>query len=69
MIQEKLSGDNLLTRKQAAGYLQVCLTTFDRLSVPKIRFGRCVRFRKTDLQAFIDSQIEGNKPLNNGGNK
>ncbi len=49
----------LLTRKEASRYLIVSTPTLDRMvrrkELPTIRFGRNVRFKKTDLDAFIES--------------
>jgi len=48
----------LLTRKQASSELQVCLTVLDRLPIARVRIGRSVRYRKSDLNGFIESQVE-----------
>lgn len=57
------NGSQLMTRKQAAAYLGVAEQTLavwkttHRYSVPCIKVGRLVRYRKSDLDAFILSRI------------
>jgi excisionase family DNA binding protein len=51
-----------LTREQAAQYLGVSLRTFDgtvRRSLAGYRVGRCVRFRVSDLDAWLDTRKVG----------
>jgi len=45
----------LVTRKEAASMLRVCLTTFDRLRLPSIRIRRRVFFRKTTLESWLST--------------
>lgn len=56
--------DSLLTPQQAADYLQVKLSTIYqwsmRRTLPVCKLGRLNRFRKSDLDAFINSNITGN---------
>lgn len=54
--------DALLTRKEAADYLGVQAETLavwactHRYSLPYIKVGRAVRYRKADLDAWLDSR-------------
>jgi hypothetical protein len=53
--------DSLLSRKEAAQYLgKICLTTLNRLAIPKIRIRRRVFYRVEDLHSWVSQQI--NKP-------
>jgi excisionase family DNA binding protein len=51
--------DQLLTSEQAADLLQIseqtlrCWRTTKRYMIPSIQVGRCVRYRRTDLIAWI----------------
>ncbi len=64
------SRSDLLTRREAAAYLGVCEQTLavwkctKRHSIPCIKIGRLVRYRKADLDAFIAKHIDGQDPSN-----
>jgi hypothetical protein len=45
---------DLLSRKQAAVYLGVCLTTLDRLDITKTRIRHRVMYRIEYLEKWID---------------
>lgn len=53
---------DLLTREQAAVYLGVAYQTLSvwastgRHDLPFIKVGRCVRYRKSDLDAWLESR-------------
>lgn len=61
----KAENVNLLTEKQAAVRLQVSPATLQvwrctrRVNLPFVKVGRLVRYRAEDLQAFIDSNLNG----------
>ncbi|GBR76093.1 helix-turn-helix MerR-family like proteins [Candidatus Termititenax persephonae] len=44
----------VLTRRQAAGYLKICLNNIDLLPIPRVRIGRSVRFRKADIDTWLE---------------
>ncbi|MCR5763931.1 MAG: helix-turn-helix domain-containing protein [Treponema sp.] len=44
---------DVMTRKQAAAYLQFCTTVLDRSNIPHIKFGRLVRYKKADIDKWI----------------
>ena len=46
----------VITRKEAAYLLRICLTTFDRLRLPCFKIGRRVYYRKSTLESWISSQ-------------
>ena len=51
----------LLTSREAAEYLKISRATLQRLSrageIPAIRIGKLWRYRKSDLDAWADSQV------------
>jgi hypothetical protein len=46
----------ILTRKEAASFIRVCITSFDRMRLPCFRVGRRVFYRKSTLDAWISAQ-------------
>ena len=46
---------DILTRKESALFLRVCITSFDRLKLPCIRIGRRVFYRRATLDAWISA--------------
>ncbi|MCA9804832.1 MAG: helix-turn-helix domain-containing protein [Cyanobacteria bacterium HKST-UBA02] len=56
------SGDQLLSRKEAAGYLGVSPQTLaiwhctSRYPLPVVKIGRLAKYRKSDLDSFIESR-------------
>ena len=57
-------GMDLLTIQEAADYLTMHRATFYRKvmadpSVPRLRHGGMVRFRKSDLDAWVERNTEG----------
>ncbi len=55
--------NELLSRKEAAAYLGLAKTTLEvwastkRYPLPYIKVGKLVKYRLTDLQAFLDSNV------------
>jgi len=47
---------DILSRKQAAQFLGVCLTTLDRLDIPRTQVRKRVLFRKTTLEKWLEKQ-------------
>ena len=54
---------DILTRKESASFLRICITSFDRLKLPCIRLGRRVFYRRATLETWLISQeqIKGGK--------
>jgi len=48
----------IMSRKATAQYLGLCVTTLDRLSVPKIRIGRWVMYTRDVLNKWIARNTE-----------
>jgi len=43
----------LLTRKEAASFLKIGLSLFDKMEIPGIKIGRRVVFRKSALESWL----------------
>ena len=62
----------LLTQREAATYLHTTVKSLNTLryhgrnTLPYLRWGKCIRYRKSDLDAWIESQLENNREKNNG---
>jgi hypothetical protein len=54
--KENVSG--ILSRKQAAQFLGVCLTTLDRLDIPRTKIRNRVMFKREVLNKWIDDHTE-----------
>jgi len=52
------NNSDILSRKEAAAFLGVCLTTFDRLDIPKTRVRHRVMFKRDVLNKWIDKHTE-----------
>ncbi|GMO27592.1 MAG: hypothetical protein Ta2B_08280 [Termitinemataceae bacterium] len=48
------TASELLTRKQAAAYLTLCITSLERLGIPHTQLGRRVLYRKSTLDKWIE---------------
>ncbi len=63
MQKEKLFQSELLSRKEAAHYLNVTEGTLavwlctKRYNLPVVKIGRLAKYRKSDLDNFITSRI------------
>lgn len=66
-ISQLLPKSDLLSREQAAEYLGVTSQTLaiwastKRYELPYVKIGRLVKYRKSDLDKFIMSRIQGLK--------
>jgi hypothetical protein len=47
------------TRAQSAFYLNIGISTFDKLGIPFIRIGRSVRYFQEDLDNFLRKNCAG----------
>jgi hypothetical protein len=48
--------NEVLSRKQAAQFLGVCLTTLDRLNIPRTQIRKRVMYRKATLDSWLAKQ-------------
>ena len=53
--------NDILSRKEAAKFLGVCLTTLDRLDIPRTKIRHRVMFKRSLLLKWIDEQTEKTK--------
>ena len=51
----------VLSRKKAAAFLGVCLTTLDRLNIPRTRVRHRVLYRRDVLDRWVVEQTENGK--------
>jgi len=51
----------MLTRKESAAYLCICLATLDNLGIAKTRIARRVFYRQDVLDRWIDGATEKRK--------
>jgi len=52
--------DNVLSRKQASKFLGVCVTTLDRMDIPRTKVRRRVLYRQSVLLEWLEKNT-GNK--------
>ena len=57
----------VLTRKEAAFLIRVCLTSLDRMRLPVIRIERRVFYRRATLEAWLSTN-EQPKKIHTGKN-
>jgi len=50
------TSSGVLSRKEAAEYLLICKGTLDKLPIPRIQVRRRVVYKKTDIDAWLESQ-------------
>jgi len=60
MRGEELQPARLYTSLELAARYGVCVRTVERWRIPRVRLGRCVRFRGCDVRAWEDEgRVEG----------
>jgi len=52
--------ENVFSRKQASKFLGVCLTTLDRMDIPRTKIRRRVLYRQSVLLQWLEKNTEGN---------
>jgi hypothetical protein len=52
---------DILSRKEAAAYLGICLSTLDLLDIPRTRIRHRVMFKRDVLNKWIDEQTENGR--------
>ncbi|GBR75996.1 helix-turn-helix MerR-family like proteins [Candidatus Termititenax persephonae] len=48
----------VMSRKETAGYLGICLNTLAYLPIPQIRIGRSVKYRKLDINTWLEARAK-----------
>jgi hypothetical protein len=51
----------ILSRKKAAAFLGICLTTLDRLDIPRTKIRHRVMYRRDVLDRWIIDQTDNSK--------
>lgn len=53
----------ILSRKEVAAYLNICLTTLDNLDIPRVKIRHLVLYRRSDIDQWLTqkTQIKGVK--------
>ncbi|QQO09584.1 helix-turn-helix domain-containing protein [Breznakiella homolactica] len=46
--------DEILTRKETAEYLRICLTTLDKQNIPHVKLGKRVIYRKSVVNQWLE---------------
>ena len=54
---------DILSRKEAATFLGICMTTLDNLDIPRTKIGRRVMFRRDVLNKWIIEHTENTKKV------
>jgi len=49
---------DILSRREAAKYLGICLTTLDRLNIPRTKIRHRVMFKRAVLEKWVDDHTE-----------
>jgi len=52
---------DILSRKETAALLGICLTTLDRLDIPRTRIRHRVMFKRDVLNKWVNEQTENKK--------
>jgi hypothetical protein len=50
--------NDVLSRKETAVFLGVCLTTLDRLDIPKTRIRQRVIYKRAEIMKWLDAHTE-----------
>jgi len=56
MMDAALKTNEVLSRRGAAQYLGICLTTLDRLDIPRTQIRKRVMYRKATLDSWLAKQ-------------
>jgi excisionase family DNA binding protein len=65
IVHPHIKTDALLSNEEAAKYISVAPGTLDvwrctkRFNIPFIKIGRLIRYRKSELDAFLESRTVG----------
>lgn len=59
MFNEIENSQSLMTRKELSKYLGCCITTLDKLDIPRIKLSeRRICYDKSDVDSWIESRKE-----------
>ena len=57
-METKITANDILSRKQAAQFLGICLTTLDRLDIPRTKVRHRVMYKREVLNKWVDDHTE-----------
>jgi len=57
-VNDKDESFEIISRRKAAAFLGVCLTTLDRLDIPRTRIRHRVMYKRDVLLKWIDEHTE-----------
>jgi hypothetical protein len=60
-MESKSTISEILSRKQAAQFLGICLVTLDRLDIPRTKIRHRVMYKREVLNKWIDDHTEKNR--------
>jgi len=52
------TNNDVLSRKETAALLHICLTTLDRLDIPKTKIRHRVLYKRGEIVKWIDAHTE-----------
>jgi len=58
---------DVLSRREAAVFIGVCLTTLDRLDIPRTRVRHRVMYKRDIINKWIDEHTEKYNPIRKTG--
>jgi predicted DNA-binding transcriptional regulator AlpA len=53
--------NDVISRKETAAFLGICLTTLDRLDIPKTKIRHRVLYKRVEIDKWIDKHTEHSK--------
>ena len=53
MVNPQAQNKEILSREEASRFLGICLTTLDKLTIPRIKIRRRVLYRKSELDQWL----------------
>jgi hypothetical protein len=60
-VNNNIETVEILSRKKAAAFLGICLSTLDRLDIPKTKIRQRVLYKRDNLIKWIDAHTEKGK--------
>jgi hypothetical protein len=60
-IKNDFGTPDVLSRREAAAFLRICLATLDQLDVPRTKIGHRVMYKREVLSKWIDEHTEKRK--------
>ena len=57
-MKTDLGTSGILSRREAAAFLGICLTTLDRLDIPQTRIRHRVMYKRDVINKWVDDRTE-----------